>query len=53
MYFATEKTVKQFRLIMDKWNDSYTEPLTSEGLLEVESRLPDYCLDCITTELPS
>ncbi|KAG0027419.1 DNA ligase (ATP) [Podila clonocystis] len=40
MYFATEKTLKQFRLIMDKWNDSYTEPLSSEGLLEILENIP-------------
>ncbi|KAI9242594.1 MAG: ATP dependent DNA ligase domain-containing protein [Podila humilis] len=40
MYFATEKTVKQFRLIMDKWYDSYTEPLTSDGLLEILESIP-------------
>ncbi|KAG0337995.1 DNA ligase (ATP) [Podila humilis] len=40
MYFTTEKTEKQFRTIMDKWHDSYTEPLTTEGLMELLEKIP-------------
>lgn len=35
MMFATTETEKQFREIMDEFEDSYTEPLTTEGLQEV------------------
>ena len=35
MLFTTKETEKEFRRIMDEYEDSYTEPLTTEALQEV------------------
>ncbi|KAF9418489.1 DNA ligase (ATP) [Entomortierella beljakovae] len=40
MVFATKETEKQFRQIMDGFNDSYVEPLTMEGLQEILDKMP-------------
>ncbi|ORZ16003.1 ATP dependent DNA ligase domain-domain-containing protein [Lobosporangium transversale] len=41
MLFTTKETEKQFRLIMDEYKDSYTEPLTAEGLQEILDKMPN------------
>lgn len=35
MLFTTKETEKEFRLIMDEYEDSYTEPLSTGALQEV------------------
>ncbi|KAG0049537.1 DNA ligase (ATP) [Gryganskiella cystojenkinii] len=41
MLFATRETEKQFRLIMDEFNDSYLEPLTMEAFEEILKNMPN------------
>ncbi|KAG0364633.1 DNA ligase (ATP) [Gamsiella multidivaricata] len=40
MMFATKETERQFRMIMDQYEDSYTEPLTLDGLQEILDKMP-------------
>ncbi|KAI8596789.1 ATP dependent DNA ligase domain-containing protein [Dissophora ornata] len=41
MLFTTKETEKQFRQIMDEYEDSYFEPLTAEGLQEILDKMPN------------
>ncbi|KAG0327920.1 DNA ligase (ATP) [Dissophora globulifera] len=41
MLFTTEETKRQFRLIMDDFDDSYHEPLTIGGLQEILDKMPN------------
>ncbi|KAF8982790.1 DNA ligase (ATP) [Entomortierella lignicola] len=40
MLFTTSATEKEFRQIMDEFDDSYTEPLTAERLQEILDKMP-------------
>ncbi|KAF9102712.1 DNA ligase (ATP) [Mortierella sp. GBA35] len=39
MLFTTKETEKEFRQIMDEYEDSYTEPLTTETLQEILNKM--------------
>ncbi|KAI8362261.1 ATP dependent DNA ligase domain-containing protein [Mortierella sp. GBAus27b] len=41
MMFTTKETEGQFRNIMDEFEDSFTEPLTSERLQEILDKMPN------------
>ncbi|KAF9584012.1 DNA ligase (ATP) [Lunasporangiospora selenospora] len=41
MLFATKKTENQFRMIMDEFEDSYTEPLTMEAFQDILDKMPN------------
>ncbi|KAI1319760.1 DNA ligase (ATP) [Mortierella claussenii] len=41
MLFTTKGTERQFREIMDEYEDSYTDPLTSVGLQEILHKMPN------------
>nr|BAS29984.1 DNA ligase 4 [Mortierella alpina] len=41
MLFTTKATEKQFRQIMDVYEDSYTEPLSMESLQEILDKMPN------------
>ncbi|KAG0257957.1 DNA ligase (ATP) [Mortierella polycephala] len=41
MYFATKETERQFRQIMDEYEDSYTEPLTIDAFQEILDKMPN------------
>ncbi|KAK3814282.1 MAG: ATP dependent DNA ligase domain-containing protein [Benniella sp.] len=41
MMFTTKETENQFRLVMDEFDDSYTEPLSTERLQEILDKMPN------------
>ncbi|KAF9161087.1 DNA ligase (ATP) [Mortierella sp. AD010] len=41
MVFTTKETEKQFRQIMDEFDDSFTEPLTADELQEILDKMPN------------
>jgi hypothetical protein len=42
MLFTTSETEKEFRKIMDEYNDSYVEPLSAEEFQEVSQYCKKY-----------